>query len=258
LLEAFVDVSRQKKAEQALERSNQELNDFAYIASHDLKEPLRGIANYSSFLMEDYGDRLDEEGQAKLATLIKLCRREESLIDALLSYSRVGRTDLRIERQSIKKLVDEVVSSISHMTQKEGVMLRIDPSLPDVACDRVWTGQVFYNLITNALKYNDKEEKFIEIGRLAPSETRAALPVELGVDPPVFFIRDNGIGIREKHLKKIFSIFKRLHGRDKFGGGTGAGLTIVEKIILRHGGRIWVESDFGSGSTFYFTLGRTR
>lgn len=118
--------------------------------------------------------------------------------------------------------------------------------LPTVVCDHVRIGEVFRNLIQNAVKYNEAVKKQIEVGWL-PAEAS-----ELGI--PVFFVRDNGIGIREKYRDTIFKIFKRLLGRDKYGGGTGSGLTIVRKIIERHGGRIWVESEFGSGSTFYFTL----
>ncbi len=106
-------------------------------------------------------------------------------------------------------------------------------------------GEIFRNLIQNAVKYNDAGEKRVEVGWGGASDR----------NPPVFFVRDNGIGIREKHLETVFKIFKRLHGRDKYGGGTGSGLTIVRKIVERHGGRIWIESEVGKGSTFYFTLG---
>ena len=118
-------------------------------------------------------------------------------------------------------------------------------------------GEVFRNLTSNAMKYNDKDEKWIEIGCTLQPVTRG-IRTDCSVSAPVFYVRDNGIGIREKHLEAIFRIFKRLHGRDKFGGGTGAGLTIVKKIVERHGGRIWVESSPGEGTAFYFTLQEAR
>lgn len=126
--------------------------------------------------------------------------------------------------------------------------------LPTVLCDRVRIGEVFRNLITNAMKYNDKPEKWVEIGVV----NDGGMDHDGGVvnDHYVFYVRDNGIGIQEKHQDTIFRIFKRLHTRDKFGGGTGVGLTIVKKIIERHKGRIWVESTQGEGATFKFTLGK--
>jgi signal transduction histidine kinase len=228
-----------------LRQSNKELDDFAYIASHDLKEPLRGIHNFSVFLLEDYADKLDEEGRSKLETLTRLSRRMEALIDSLLHFSRVGRVDLAIDRVDLNEILAEVLDSVGINLRELDVDVRIPRPLPVVLCDRARVGEIFYNLIVNAMKYNDKPEKWIEIGW---RDHR----------PPVFYVRDNGIGIPEKHLDSIFRIFKRLHGRDKFGGGTGAGLTIVKKIVERHNGRIWVESMSGEGTTFYFTLEKER
>jgi len=226
-----------------LNQSNKELDDFAYIASHDLKEPLRGIHNFSSFLLEDYGGKLDGEGRSKLETLMRLTRRMETLIDSLLQYSRLGRVDLAIDRVDLNEIVAECLDSLAISLQEEKVDVRVPRPLPVVRADRVRVGEIFYNLIVNAMKYNDKAEKWIEVGwRENPA------------GPPVFYVRDNGIGIPEKHHDAVFRIFKRLHGRDKYGGGTGAGLTIVKKIVERHHGRIWVESSAGEGTAFYFTL----
>ncbi len=241
----------------ALELSNKELDDFAYIASHDLKEPLRGIANYSTFLMEDYVTVLDGDGKSKLETLVKLCKREESLIESLLYYSRVGRTELAIEPVDLNLAVQDVIDRILPSFSGISVDISIRDSLPTLECDRVRVGEVFYNLVVNGIKYNDDDNKRVEIGVLDDDECKncTALNSHLSdCEQPVFFVRDNGIGIRKKHIGKIFGIFKRLHGRDKYGGGTGAGLTIVEKIIKRHGGTICVETEVGKGSTFYFTL----
>jgi len=235
-----------ERRNEELHQSNKELDDFAYIASHDLKEPLRGIHNFSTFLLEDYADKLDEDGSAKLETLTRLTRRMETLIDSLLHFSRLGRVDLAIDRVGLNGIVAEVVDSLGINLKEAGVEVRVPRPLPAVRADRARVGEIFHNLIINAMKYNDKAEKWIEIGY---QEDRQGAP-------PVFYVRDNGIGIPEKHFDAVFRIFKRLHGRDKFGGGTGAGLTIVKKIVERHNGRIWVESAHGLGTTFYFTLER--
>jgi chemotaxis family two-component system sensor kinase Cph1 len=140
------------------------------------------------------------------------------------------------------------VDSLDINLKEAGIELRIPRRLPTVRADRARVGEIFYNLIVNAMKYNDKERKWIEVGFLDTEEGH----------PPVFYVRDNGIGIQAKHFDSVFRIFKRLHGRDKYGGGTGAGLTIVKKIIERHSGKIWVESTYGEGTTFYFTLGEDK
>jgi len=241
-----------------LERSNKDLDDFAYIASHDLKEPLRGISNYATFLIEDYAEKLDDDGHEKLNTLRRLCERMDALITSLLHYSRVGRADLAVDETDLNPLVAEVVDSLRLTLEEKNVEVRIPQPLPTVTCDAVRVREVFHNLIANAVKYNNKTEKWIEIGH--EQTDRANTPPTSDAVPCnhdgliVFYVKDNGIGIREKHLDAIFRIFKRLHGRDKFGGGTGAGLTFVKQIVERHGGRIWVESQQGEGSTFYFTL----
>ena len=241
-----------------LERSNKELDDFAYIASHDLREPLRGITNYSIFLMEDYGDLLDEAGRSKLETLVRLSSHQENLIQSLLEYSRVGRIDPLFEPVDLNAVIEEVKDSISAGRENETYRIHIPRPLPKVLCDRIGIQKVFANLISNALKYNTQEEKFIEIGYHEIDSEDGELLWDIvrktDTNSYVFYVRDNGIGIKEKHLDKIFTIFKRLHGRDKYGGGTGAGLTIVKKIIERHNGIIRVQSTYGEGATFYFTL----
>ena len=226
-----------------LKRSNQELDDFAYIASHDLKEPLRGINNYSSFLLEDYQDKLDEEGQSKLHTLTRLTKRLENLIDGLLYYSRAGRAELGMQENNTGEIVKGILETLESSLSEQQIVVQVAEDMPTVVCDQTKVGEVFRNLITNAMKYNDKEEKRIEVGWQRDDRGE-----------PVFFVRDNGIGIKEKDLDKVFKMFTRLHGRDKFGGGTGSGLTLARKIIQRHGGDMWVESEFGKGSTFYFNI----
>lgn len=216
-----------------------ELDSFAYAASHDLREPLRGIHNYARFLVEDYADALDEEAVSRLETLVRLAKRMESLIEALLRYSRVGRTEISTEPTDLEAVVASVLELLAHTIKERGARVVVHP-LPTVDAHAPVVGEVFANLITNALKYNDAAEPLVEIGR----------------DPErgAFFVRDNGIGIEKRHLKDVFRIFKRLHGRSEYGGGVGVGLTIVEKIVHWHGGTIWAESEPGEGTTFFFTL----
>ena len=265
LLLIFEDISEritmQKELEARnleLERSNKELDDFAYIASHDLREPLRGITNYSTFLMEDYGDLLDDEGLSKLETLVRLSSHQDNLIRSLLEYSRVGRTDPILETIDLNAVIEEIKDSFSAGRENETYRIHVPRPLPNIVCDRIGIQKVFENLISNALKYNTQEEKLIEIGYHTNDSDGENLVLDnvrkKDSNSYVFYVRDNGIGIKEKHLDKIFTIFKRLHGRDKYGGGTGAGLTIVKKIIERHEGEIWVQSEYGEGTTFYFTL----
>jgi PAS domain S-box-containing protein len=180
----------------ALSRSNQELDDFAYIASHDLKEPMRGIANYAAFLAEDYSEKLDDAGRAKLATLQRLCGRMTDLLDVLLQFSRLGRTDLAVGPTDLDAIVGQVLDSLQFLIEERGVKLDRPAPLPVVRCDRARIGEVFRNLITNAIKYNDKEQRRIWIGATIPDRPGS---------PIIFHVRDNGIGIREKHLRSSAS-----------------------------------------------------
>ncbi len=268
------DISERNKAEEQLRfyagelqgrnaellRSNQELDEFAYIASHDLKEPLRGIHNYATFLLEDYKEKLDSEGVDKLDTLKRLTQRMDVLLDSLLEFSRVGRLDFAIRTTDLNEVLEEVLDSLRINLKERGVDIRIPRTLPVIQGDRVRVGEVLRNLITNSMKYNDKAEKWIEIGYGEDLGLDARKPKEdeafIG-HHTVFYVRDNGIGIPEKHYEAIFRIFKRLHSRDEFGGGTGVGLTIVKKIIERHGGQIWIDSSRDEGTCFYFTLSPT-
>lgn len=234
------DMLEKRNAE--LKQSNRELDDFAYIVSHDLREPLRGIHSFSTFLLEDYAEKFDSTGKSMLNTLIRLSKRLETQIAAILHYSRVGRMEPAAENTDLNLILREVLDLLEISLTERAIEVRIPKPLPIVRCDSISIAEVFQNLITNAIKYNDKAEKEIEIG-------------VTGKEPSyIFYVRDNGIGISEKHIGKIFRIFQRLHGKDKYGGGIGAGLSIVKKIIDRHGGRIWVESVPEEGSTFYFTL----
>lgn len=240
------------KLNKELEAMVEELDAFAYVASHDLKEPLRGIHNYAAFLIEDYQGKLGADGEAKLKAMMRLSQRMESLIESLLHYSRTGRGEFVVRDRDLNAVLRGVQEMLQARLQETGADVRIPRPLPTVTCEPVMVGEVFANLISNALKYNDKPAKWVEIGyevRHEPDGEGSTRPVT------VFHVRDNGIGIPDRHRDAVFRIFKRLHARDKFGGGTGAGLTIVKKVVERHGGRIWFESSEGVGTTFYFTLG---
>ena len=243
-----------------LQRSNEELDSFAYIASHDLKEPLRGIHNYANFLMEDYAEALSDDGVAKLQTVVRLTQRMEDLINSLLHFSRLGRAELVQQSVNLNELVQQTIATVTMSRPQSEVEFRIPQPLPSIEADRSQINELFTNLISNAIKYNNKAEKQVEIGLIDRNGSERAENGDANVEEVsfpaafTFYVRDNGIGIPPEHLEKIFQIFRRLHGRDDFGGGTGAGLTIARKIVERHGGRIWVESIPDQGSTFYFTL----
>lgn len=230
-------------ANRELSRSNVELDSFAFVASHDLKEPLRGITNYATFLMRSHGEQLDEDGREKLRTVLRLTSRMDDLIESLLHYSRVGRVDMALAVNDLEVILDEALMTLAPRIQETGAQIRRPRHLPWIRCDRVRVRELFANLISNALKYSDAAaDRWVEIGWEDSFET------------PVFYVRDNGIGIDAAQHQRIFQIFRRLHPRDAYGGGSGAGLTIVQRVAERHGGRVWVESAPGEGATFRFTL----
>ena len=223
-----------------LVRSNQELESFAHIAAHDLKEPLRAIFNHSSFLIEDCEDQLDASGKKRIYRLQFLAKRMEKLVSDLLHYSRLGQGEASSETLDLCVIVDDIAQTMKDEFEAKNVELKVTAALPSVRCNRVRITEMFRNLITNAIKYNRHDTKVIEIG----------------YDPAcdVFRVSDNGIGIDKIYHDTVFKLFKRLETSSEFSEGTGSGLTFVEKIIHQHGGRIWLESDVGQGTTFYFTL----
>lgn len=231
-----------------MESDRDELESFAYIAAHDLKEPLRGIHHYATFVLEDYGEVLEEAGKTKLQTLLRLSDRMQQLINALLQFSRMGRLELEVKAVPMKGLVEGVLEIFDQQIGKPDVELQVPGEWPVINCDELRVTEVFMNLVSNALKYNDKDKKTISIGY------RKATAAEIAPSGYVFFVKDNGIGIEERHLKNIFNIFRRLHARTAYGGGIGAGLTIAKKIVERHGGNLWVTSRPGEESCFYFSL----
>lgn len=230
-----------------LERSNRELDDFAYIASHDLKEPLRGIHNHSRFLLEDYQELLDSDGKRRLDRLVRLSQRMEKLVNDLLYFSRIGRLELAVRPTDIDAVVADVVLTLEQFLEERHARVVVQDELPEIRCDSVRVGEIFRNLIVNAVKYNDNPEKRVDVGFLPKAVDRAGRERS-----QVFFVRDDGKGIAQEFHDDIFRMFKRLERTDD--DGTGAGLTFVRKIVHRHGGEVWLHSDLGRGTTFFFTL----
>ena len=235
-----------------LARSNEELEAFAYVASHDLKEPLRGITQYAHQLMDDAA-LVSDGNRGKLDRLMQLTLRMDGLLDSLLHFSRVGRADLTLETVDLDEVVSEALEMVGS-TSANLEVVRPRP-LPMLRCHRVWCREVFVSLLSNALKFSDKASKRVEIGFVEPGDShpRPGCPAE-SAGQTIFYVADNGIGIEPKQFNQVFKLFKRLHGRDEYGAGTGAGLTIVRKLVERHGGRVWLDSEPGRGTTAYFTL----
>jgi len=243
-----------------LTASNEELDAFAYIASHDLKEPLRGIHRYAHQLLESTMAVSDENRQS-LDSLMRLTLRMDSLLNSLLHFSRVGRTNLEYESVNLNELVADALEMVGVRKQDNTCRIHIPRPLPTIECNPVRVREIFSNLTSNAIKYNLHAQPLVELTYIAPDETRArvdAPPQTQGLI--IYCVRDDGIGIgiEQRHFEQIFRMFKRLHGRDEFGGGMGAGLTVVQKVVQRHGGTIWLESVPGQGSSFYFTLPATQ
>lgn len=241
----YVDTTERIQAEEKqrllmkeLENINRELNDFAYIVSHDLKAPLRGIGSLVDWLVTDHGDKLGPEGNEMLQVLLGRTKRMHQLIDGVLRYSRIGRTKEDEVSIDLAKMVPEIIEMID---PPQHISVNIDTELPTIKGEETRIQQVFQNLLSNAIKFNDKQEGTIRICSLKENGHWK------------FCISDNGPGIDEKHHKKIFQIFQTLTPRDEF-ESTGIGLTIVKKIIELHGGQIWLESSVGQGTRFFFTL----
>jgi signal transduction histidine kinase len=221
-------------------RVNRELDDFAFVVSHDLKEPLRAIHTYCEILQEDYHDRLDADGQRRLAAMGTSCDRLADKIDNLLGYCRVGRVlDLQ-PNVDLDAVMAEVLRTLEAAICSRRAAVHVAGRLPRVAGDATLIGMALANLVSNGLKFNRQAEPRVEVGVMSGRT-------------PVIYVRDDGIGIDRQHHETIFEIFRRLHGRTQY-EGHGVGLAIVRKIVEAHGGRLWLDSEPGRGSTFYFTL----
>lgn len=232
------------KLNQELTRSNQELEQFGYIVSHDLREPLRMVTSFTQLLSKRYADRLDREADKIIGFAVDGATRMEELINDVLVYSRVGSQGKKFESLNSEELLDRALSNLQLAIQEVNAQITREP-LPNVMGDKTQLVQVWQNLVANALKYHGEESPIVHIGATA----------ELG--QWLFWVKDNGIGIDPKYGDRIFQIFQRLHIRQEY-PGTGTGLAICHKIIERHGGKIWVESELGQGATFYFTLPSAR
>lgn len=245
-LESTSQTRRLAEQNAVLERNNRELDDFAYAVSHDLREPIQAIRLYAQLLQRDSAEKLDNTAKARVTEIEQQADSLQQLIETVLEFSRLHRAALVVETIDINEVVAQTIQVLQPALTAANAEVVVPNSLPQENCDLV-VRQVFFNLISNAIKYNDKPFRKVEVGCETPPKG----------GPTVYYVRDNGIGIREKHFDAIFHQFRRLHAKDKYGGGVGAGLAIVKKIIDRHGGNIWIESSVGEGTTFRFTLSRS-
>ena len=268
----FVDITERKKAEEklvdsyrALEKqlseinllqkeletankllgqSNVDLENYTYVVSHDLKAPLRAIRSFSTFILEDYNEKLDDTGKDYFQRIVDASSRMDTLIENLLLLSRVGRKFMEVETVDLNQLLEEIVADLEPTLKKNDGKI-VFHNLPKVTIPRTWMKQLFINLIDNGLKFNKSKIPTVEV-------TCEESDTEL-----LFKVSDNGIGVEEKYFDRLFTLFERLHTQEEY-PGTGAGLAICKKIVQQFGGRIWIESQVGKGTTFFFTLSKKK
>jgi len=238
---AIRDITERKRRDEEIRKLNQELEAFSYSVSHDLRAPLRAIDGYCRMLLEDHAKGLDGEGRRLLDVVVSSTRRMGQLIDDLLEFSRLGRTALRISRLDVSELVQEALRELAEDLAKRRIEMKVS-SLPSAFGDRTLLKQVILNLLGNAIKYTrPRELATIEVGG-ASDETQNT-----------YWVKDNGVGFEMQYAQQLFGVFQRLHSSEEF-EGTGVGLALVQRIIHRHGGRLWAEGAVDRGATFYFTL----
>lgn len=228
------------KSNQELARSNAELEQFAYVASHDLQAPLATIASYAQLLEKRYKDQLDSQANKFIGNIVQGCTRMQTLIDDLLEYSRVGRSQKPFKPSNCNQVVEQALANLQAVIRDTQAVVSYG-ELPVVTGDISQLVQLFQNLVGNAIKYRQDAPPAVCISACKQQ------------DSWLFSVSDNGIGIAPQHQERIFQIFQRLHTQKEY-SGTGIGLAICQKIVEHHGGRIWVESESGQGSTFYFTI----
>jgi signal transduction histidine kinase len=229
----------------ALSRSNRDLEQFAYVASHDLQEPLRAVSGFCTLLEERYGKQLDEKAREFIHFAVEGAGRMQELIGGLLDYSRVGTREVRAEEVDVNEVVDRALTNLQVVLESADAAVYSE-GLPTVKADRLQLIRLFQNLIDNAVKYRGDSPCEVHI-------SAAKRSTDASDSEWVFSVRDNGIGFDPQYAARIFLIFQRLHTRTQY-DGSGIGLAICERIVQRQGGRIWAESTEGQGSTFYFTL----
>ncbi len=220
--------------------SNQELEQFAYIISHDLREPSRMVANFTTLLAQRYSRQLDEEAQKIIGFAVDGATRIEEFTNDLLVYSQIGSSSSTFTLVNCNDVLDQVLSNLHFVIQEKQAQINKDV-LPNILGNKIQLTQLWQNLVANALKYHGEELPIVEIG--AKEE----------LDRCLFWVKDNGIGIDPKYCDRIFQVFQRLHTHQEY-PGTGIGLATCKKVIEAHGGLIWVESELGVGTTFYFAL----
>lgn len=235
------DITRRKKMEQTLKKANEELEAFTYSVSHDLRAPLRGIIGFASILEEEYASKLDDEARRITGVIRSNTQKMGHLIDDLLTFSRTGRQELLKVPMEMQSLVNDVVQEIKQQYVHPSITVTVE-ELPDSTGDKNMIRQVWINLISNAIKYSaHKSEVVVKVGYFK------------NAGETVYFTKDNGTGFDNQYRDKLFRVFQRLHSAEAF-EGTGVGLALVEKIISRHGGKVWAEGEVDVGASFYFSL----
>ncbi len=234
------EIVERKRAEDGLEAANKELESFSYSVSHDLRAPLRAVDGYAQMLEEDCADRLDSEGRRLLGVVRGEAKRMGQLIDDLLAFSRLGRKVVTSAGIDMKRLVEEVIKEVQVAAERPAQMVL--GALPPAHGDTALVKQVWLNLLSNAIKFSSSgEQPVVEISGRRDGAYN------------VYCVKDNGAGFDMQYYDKLFGVFQRLHGNDEF-PGTGVGLAIVERVVTRHGGRVWAEGKVDDGAAFYFSL----
>jgi PAS domain S-box-containing protein len=235
------DITERKRAEAKIRNLNHELEAFTYSVSHDLRAPLRSIDGYSKILLEDYFDKLDEEGQRVIQVIMNNAKRMSKLIDDLLEFSRLGRKDISLASLNMTHFVKNIAQELAEHEGKRNIAIKVNPLLPS-AVDIDMMHQVWENLLSNAIKYTGKN----------PNPSIEVSSIQNG-NEVAYSVKDNGVGFDMQYVGKLFNVFQRLHKIQDF-NGTGIGLAIVKRIIDRHNGRVWAEGKLNGGATFYFTI----